>query len=264
MYLYHPEPAPSPEVVVYSLEGCPACAHAKAYLADLGVPFEVRDGAGMGEVPIIVVGDRRVVGFSRASVDEMLAHRSGQLGDAPGDTFNDFIWEKKWYFFEGWVWTGSAWVRQYSWGAVKLNRNELSTQQAVLWGEVKPGGSYDWAGIFVWEQAVGQGGSGGWHWALFGQKAAPGVEGEVQSGPPSTGPTAPPPTEPPGASTNEPPNVALGVTIAGTGLGGLVGAVVGHPIVGAFVGGALGYLIAPHEAEAYKNVPQLPEIPGVT
>jgi len=116
--------------------------------------------------------------------------------DPPSGALGDFIWEKKYYFFEGWQWTGSSWVRLYAWGPVKLNRNELSDQQSVLYSNVKPGGSYDWAGIFVWKQAVGQGGSGGWHWELFGQKAAPGVQGEVQArGAPSSGPTAPPPSE---------------------------------------------------------------------
>lgn len=78
MYLYgdyFQSAAASPGVVVYSLEGCPSCVDAKAYLKSRGVPFEVRDGAGMGPVPIIEIAGRRIVGFDRSALDAALVMR---------------------------------------------------------------------------------------------------------------------------------------------------------------------------------------------
>ena len=60
-------------VIVYSLEDCPACAQVKAYLRARGVQFEVRDGSGMGLVPIIEANGRRIVGFNPRELDRVFS-----------------------------------------------------------------------------------------------------------------------------------------------------------------------------------------------
>jgi len=61
-----------PQIVIYTLEGCPACTQAKDYFRNRGVAFTVRDGAGLGEVPVVEVGGERTVGFDPRWIDAKL------------------------------------------------------------------------------------------------------------------------------------------------------------------------------------------------
>ena len=70
-------------VVLYSTSWCPHCKRARAYLEDNGIPYteyDVEDSAkgrrdyarmGGGGVPIILVGDRRMTGFSAAGFERL-------------------------------------------------------------------------------------------------------------------------------------------------------------------------------------------------
>ena len=73
------------EVVVYSTPTCPWCARAKAYLSELGVPYEDKDVSrdveaaremvrlsGQTRVPVLVIDGNVVVGFDRRRIDELL------------------------------------------------------------------------------------------------------------------------------------------------------------------------------------------------
>ncbi|MEP6671580.1 MAG: glutaredoxin domain-containing protein [Chthoniobacter sp.] len=72
------------KVVMYTTSHCPACKAAKQYLAQKGVPYDEidvetsRDGAqafqklGGHGVPLILVGDKKVEGFSAQALDALL------------------------------------------------------------------------------------------------------------------------------------------------------------------------------------------------
>jgi glutaredoxin len=76
--------AKQPRVVVYTTSTCPYCKMAKDYLARKGVPYrevnieasqenynEYKQLGGNG-VPLIIVGDRKMEGFSEQALDQML------------------------------------------------------------------------------------------------------------------------------------------------------------------------------------------------
>lgn len=109
----------------------------------------------------------------------------------PVDGFvGDFVWQKQWYFFEGWQRTATGWVRLYKWGPVSLNANELAEQQRQLFASMKPAGSYDYADVYVWEEAVGH---AGLHWAPVTYRSAPGIP--LEAGQEPRGPIPDPPAE---------------------------------------------------------------------
>ncbi|HHY35438.1 MAG TPA: glutaredoxin family protein [Firmicutes bacterium] len=73
------------EVIVYSTPTCPWCSRAKAYLTQLGVPYEDKDVSrdveaaremvrisGQMGVPVLVIDGNVVVGFDRPRIDELL------------------------------------------------------------------------------------------------------------------------------------------------------------------------------------------------
>lgn len=72
------------KVVMYTTSRCPACTAAKAYLARKGVTYEERDversadartefdRLGGRGVPLILVGDERMEGFSSQRLDQLL------------------------------------------------------------------------------------------------------------------------------------------------------------------------------------------------
>lgn len=73
------------EVIVYSTPTCPWCSRAKAYLAQLGVPYEDKDVSrdveaaremvrisGQMGVPVLVIDGNVVVGFDKPRIDELL------------------------------------------------------------------------------------------------------------------------------------------------------------------------------------------------
>jgi glutaredoxin-like YruB-family protein len=76
--------AASKKVVMYTTSHCPACKAAKQYLAQKGVPYDEvdvetsRDGAqafqklGGRGVPLILVGDKKMEGFSPQALDALL------------------------------------------------------------------------------------------------------------------------------------------------------------------------------------------------
>lgn len=71
-------------VVMFTTATCPACAAAKSYMARKGIQFEERDvnrspearaefqRLGGRGVPLILVGDQKMEGFSAARLDQML------------------------------------------------------------------------------------------------------------------------------------------------------------------------------------------------
>ena len=72
------------KVLVYSSNTCPYCTLAKDYLTEKGVEFEERnvqeDSQARAElmkmghmgVPVIVVGDKEIVGFDKPKIDELI------------------------------------------------------------------------------------------------------------------------------------------------------------------------------------------------
>ena len=73
------------QVVIFSTSWCPACQAARRYMDSKGISYrdvdveksseganEYRRQGGDGSVPLIVVGDRKMVGFSSAELDSML------------------------------------------------------------------------------------------------------------------------------------------------------------------------------------------------
>ncbi|MBE3519753.1 MAG: glutaredoxin family protein [Firmicutes bacterium] len=73
------------EVIVYSTPTCPWCSRAKAYLTQLGVPYEDKDVSrdveaaremvrisGQMGVPVLVIDGNVVVGFDKPRIDELL------------------------------------------------------------------------------------------------------------------------------------------------------------------------------------------------
>lgn len=78
--------AESKKVVIYSTSWCPTCKVAKSYMDSNGIAYrevdvekspegaeEYRAHGGSGSVPLIVVGDQKMVGFSSQQLKEMLA-----------------------------------------------------------------------------------------------------------------------------------------------------------------------------------------------
>lgn len=73
------------EVIVYSTPTCPWCSRAKAYLTQLGVPYEDKDVSrdveaaremvrisGQMGVPVLVIDGNVIVGFDKPRIDELL------------------------------------------------------------------------------------------------------------------------------------------------------------------------------------------------
>jgi len=79
---YYPNPAT--RVVVYGTATCPYCAKARAYLSERKVPFGDFDVAqsdkgrhdfaelGTKNVPVILIGNRKLVGFDKNAIDAAL------------------------------------------------------------------------------------------------------------------------------------------------------------------------------------------------
>lgn len=78
------QPAAGKKVVMYTTSSCPACVTAKQYFAKKGVPYEEIDversmegrqafqKLGGRGVPLIMVGDKRMEGFSEQALDAAL------------------------------------------------------------------------------------------------------------------------------------------------------------------------------------------------
>jgi glutaredoxin-like YruB-family protein len=73
------------QVMVYTTESCPWCRKAKAYLEERGVPFQevnletdqeaarrIVELTGQRSVPVLARGERYVVGFDPARIDNLL------------------------------------------------------------------------------------------------------------------------------------------------------------------------------------------------
>ncbi|HWA38289.1 MAG TPA: glutaredoxin family protein [Burkholderiales bacterium] len=77
-------PAARPKVMMYSTSWCGYCAKARSHFAKRGIPFEERDiersaawnrehkELGGRGVPLILVGGRRMNGYSAGSLDGLL------------------------------------------------------------------------------------------------------------------------------------------------------------------------------------------------
>lgn len=74
-----------PKVVVYSTTICPWCHRAKSYLREKGVPFkdilvdrdqnaarEMIKRSGQMGVPVIMIGNKPIVGFDKVKIDKAL------------------------------------------------------------------------------------------------------------------------------------------------------------------------------------------------
>lgn len=74
------------KVVVFSAPGCPPCSWARAYLAEKGIAFEIRDVSADEQArdelvnkyhsrstPTIVVDGEVMIGFDPEQLDKMLA-----------------------------------------------------------------------------------------------------------------------------------------------------------------------------------------------
>ncbi len=74
------------KVVLYSTTTCPYCHRAKEYLTNKGIAFQEIDVAadkeaarqmiqksGQMGVPVILVDDKMLIGFSQTRLDELLA-----------------------------------------------------------------------------------------------------------------------------------------------------------------------------------------------
>jgi len=80
-----PQASPRQQVAVFTTQDCGYCKQAKAHLNRAGVPFREYDiqqdararsrydQLGGGGVPLILVGERRLSGYSAARLDAMLA-----------------------------------------------------------------------------------------------------------------------------------------------------------------------------------------------
>lgn len=72
------------KIKVYTSSTCPYCVMAKEYLAEKGLEYEEKnvqtDKAARQElmkmgytgVPVVVIGDEKIVGFDKAKIDEAL------------------------------------------------------------------------------------------------------------------------------------------------------------------------------------------------
>jgi len=75
-----------PGVTVYTVTGCDTCTALKTYLSEKGVPFEEKDigkdaiaadelatlTQGAATAPVVVIGDKVVVGFDRPELAKEL------------------------------------------------------------------------------------------------------------------------------------------------------------------------------------------------
>ena len=75
-----------PGVTLYTRTGCETCMALKAYLSERGVPFEEKDilkdavaadelatlTQGAATAPVVVIGDKVVVGFDRPELSKEL------------------------------------------------------------------------------------------------------------------------------------------------------------------------------------------------
>ncbi len=74
-----------PKVVVYSTTTCPWCHRVKSYLREKGVPFkdilvdrdqnaarEMIKRSGQMGVPVIMIGNKSIVGFDKVKIDKAL------------------------------------------------------------------------------------------------------------------------------------------------------------------------------------------------
>ena len=75
-----------PGVILYTRTGCETCLALKAFLSERGVPFEEKDIAkdavaadelatltqGAATAPVVVIGDKVVVGFDRPELSKEL------------------------------------------------------------------------------------------------------------------------------------------------------------------------------------------------
>ena len=73
------------KVVIYSTPTCPYCKRAKDYLSKKGITYtdfnvaqdrekakEMIQKSGQMSVPVITIGDKVIVGFNQAQLDELL------------------------------------------------------------------------------------------------------------------------------------------------------------------------------------------------
>jgi len=80
-----PTPTPRKRVIMYTSSGCSACAEAKAYLSKKGVFYSEVDidkatttlkeefkSLGGHSVPLILIGEKRIEGYSEAEIDRAL------------------------------------------------------------------------------------------------------------------------------------------------------------------------------------------------
>ncbi|MBW1770660.1 MAG: FAD-dependent oxidoreductase [Deltaproteobacteria bacterium] len=81
------------DVIIYSREGCPFCAKAKSFLAERDIPFEeidtqpgsdawkeIKESAGSGSLPQILIGDEPIGGYSDLVSLEATGELSQRLG----------------------------------------------------------------------------------------------------------------------------------------------------------------------------------------
>ncbi len=80
------------KVVLFGTESCPYCAKARAYFKekgiayadlDIGKPGQARDEfakLGGSGVPLLLIGDRRIVGFNPGSINAALAADAEKAG----------------------------------------------------------------------------------------------------------------------------------------------------------------------------------------
>jgi alkyl hydroperoxide reductase subunit F len=81
------------DVIIYSREGCPFCAKAKSFLAERDIPFEeidaqtgsdtwkeMKERAGSGSLPQILIGDEPIGGYSDLVSLEATGELSQRLG----------------------------------------------------------------------------------------------------------------------------------------------------------------------------------------
>jgi len=73
-----------PDIVVYTMTGCPHCAAVKEFLKEKGLEYEERnvleDAAalnglrelGFNGTPVTIVGDESVLGFDRARLEALV------------------------------------------------------------------------------------------------------------------------------------------------------------------------------------------------
>ena len=78
-----------PQVVVFTMTGCPHCAGVKAYLEEKGIAFSERNvleddqamadfrALGFRGTPVTLVGEEAIVGFDREKFEKVLRPTEG-------------------------------------------------------------------------------------------------------------------------------------------------------------------------------------------